>query len=556
MQTSSIKVFEERNSSYKLGDELHFNIPESVLLLSDVFLKMNIVSGTDGKVALAAGLADKDHYYKLILNEKIGAAALFKEITISTQQGQVLEQFDSYNRLANITARFADTTSETHKKQLFEGAGNLTAAEQGLLYEDTNNVGGLTSRTIEVCVPLSLSGILSNAQPFPNYLVGGLHVRILLENEPWKCLNAASIPPLWRENNKTMQNRQAGFAQDTGFRVQGVPDQAGTNELSLVRTAAEAGAAVNGAPPFTDMSMIGYVAQGSQQAFQHPFCVGQSISITNSNVAAKDNTNAKITAIAVDTGRLKITFDPAIDFSNAGPGGAVNASDAILIHINEHPDGNPELNISNVEMICETATPTQQQLESLEKLVSGKGYAFPYQSFIDYTNNTAANETVISNTIQSSLRQCKALMSVWERLEQYTVGKQNLCGFVDNRAQPKDYQWILDNLLTPNQKVSLTQYNKLRSEQGGWSQVHIKELIDAFRQCGLEVSNIKDLDGCLIVPRALARYNHTYNMQESQGETRCNINFTTNTQPLLWHNYICHQRTLIVSSQQGARVVM
>ncbi len=551
MKTSSIKVYEERNSSYKLGDELHFNIPQSVLLLSDVFLKMNIVSGEDGKVALTGGLADKDHYYKLIMNEKIGAASLFKEVTISTQQGQVLEQFDSYNRLANITARFADTTSETHKKQLFEGAGDLTAAAQGLLYEDSNAAGGLTSRTIEVCVPLSLSGILSNSQPVPNYLVGGLHVRILLENEPWKCLNAASIPPVWRQDAKTMQTRQAGFSEDTGFRVNGVP-ATNLTTLDIVNTETAASAAATNAP-FTDMSMVAYVEQTPAQVFQHPFCVGQQINVSNSTGGVNDG-NVLITAIAINANRLRLTIDPAINFSNGA--NAANASNAVLISINEHPDGDPELNISNVEMICETATPTQQQLESLEKLVNSKGYAFPYQSFTDFTSNTAANETVISNTIQSSLRQCKALMSVWEVLQTYTVGKQNLCSFVDPRANPKDYQFILDNLLTPNQKVQLSQYIKTRSEQGGWSQVHIKELIDAFRACGLEVSNITDLDGCLIIPRALARYNHTYDMSTSEGETRCNVNMTRNTQPLLWHNYICHQRTLVVSSQQGARVVM
>ncbi len=553
MQTSSIKVYEERNSSYKLGDELHFNIPQSVLLVSDVFLKFNLVCGQDGKVALTAGLADKDHYYKLILNEKIGAASLFKEVTITTQQGQVLEQFDSYNRLANITARFADNTSDTHKKQLFEGAGDLTAAAQGLLYEDTNAAGGLTSRTIEVCVPLSLSGILSNKQPFPNYLVGGLHVRILLENEPWKCLNSASIPPLWRENAKTCQNRQAGFSQDTGFRIFGVLDGAAQATLTFCKTPAEANAAVTGGP-FTDMSMVAFVAEGSQQAFQHPFAVGQSISITNSDNPAIDS-SVNITDIEVDATRLKLTFDPPINMS-ATAGGGVNTSDALLVHINSHPAGDPTLNISQVEMVLETATPSQQQLESLEKLVNSKGYAFPYQSFMDYTNNTASDETVISNTIQSSLRQCKAIMSVWERLEESVVGKQNLCGFVDPLADPSSYQFILDNLLTPNQKVSLSQYIKNRSEQGGWSQVHIKELVDAFRACGLPVSNLTDLDGCLIIPRALARYNHTYDMSSSQGETRCNINFASNTKPLLWHNYIAHQRTLVVSSQQGARVVM
>ena len=72
--TSSIKIFEERNTTYSLGEELRFLIPKSVLAINSLqtFITMNIEVTSEVANAYA-------------LNEQIGAEALVKQLRILSQ---------------------------------------------------------------------------------------------------------------------------------------------------------------------------------------------------------------------------------------------------------------------------------------------------------------------------------------------------------------------------------------------------------------------------------------------------------------------------------------
>jgi len=560
MNTSQIKVYEERNSEYGLGDELHFHIPQSVLMINplETFLKFNIVSGSAGVGVVDAGtsVVDADHYYKLILNPHIGASSILKEITISTGNGNsVLEQFFNYNKLKNVICRFTDNESEKNKKRLFEGAGKLTARKQALLYSNDNvaNTTALNNRKIEVCVPLRLSGILNNNQPFPSYLTGGIKIRILLEHEFSKVFNSASIPPIWVKDNKEIQNIQCGFAVGSGFRTLDRPN-GNTTELSIVATEALANQAPTVGIVAGNANQVvgglGYVSDSATSIFNHPFCVGQVVIVAGGGDAGGgqvDPTEAVISGIEDNVGSLRLLFGAGFNVGN-------NVSDGLRIYI-KPPSRDPKIVVSDMELIVGTVSPSQKQLQGLEKAVSSKGYAFDYTTYRDYMINNSANEIVVSNTIISKLRRAKAIMSNWEVLGQFNIGSDNLSGSVQADQDPKDYQYILNNLLTPNQRVSLNEYMRDRNTAGGWSAIHIKELEDGFEANGMKVEDLTDLDGCLVIARALGRYGHTMNLARSQGELRLNINWTNNREPLLYHNWVSHIRTCVIN-RNGVQVMM
>ncbi len=385
MNTSQIKVYEERNTEYKLGDELHFHIPQTVLMINplETFLKFNINVGTVGAGTLNAGKVDPDHYYKLILNSKIGAAAFIKELTITATNGnRVLEQFDNYNRLSRAICGIADNSTESNKRKLFEGAGELVAGENAQLYS-AGSATVLNNRKIEVCVPLKLSGLFNNSQPLPSYLLGGLHVRILLENDLYKVMSSASIGYGWNKSDKTHQSIQAGFVNDTGFRTDPatVLNAAGQASLTLANTLAEANTAAN-APPAGDQFVIGSLAYvegvSDTNIHAHPFAVGQTIIVsglytTGPSVASPD-IEVDITSIENDGGRLKINF-AATDFS-------ANGGNAARIYI-KPPATNPIPNISDMELVVGTVSPTGKQIQALESAVSSKGYAYEFQTYRD-----------------------------------------------------------------------------------------------------------------------------------------------------------------------------
>lgn len=564
MNTSQIKVYEERNSEYGLGDELHFHIPQTVLMINplETFLKFNIVSGSAGAGTITAGEVDVDHYYKLILNPHIGASALIKELTISTGNGSVvLEQFDNYNKLKNIICRFTDNESEKNKKRLFEGAGELQATKEALLYDNNDGVNDtpLNNRKIEVCVPLRLSGILNNNQPFPSYLTGGLRIRILLEHEFSKVFNSASIAPVWNPSAKNIQNRQCGIGiNDSGFRTDPatILNGAAVASVNLANSLAEANQASGVGLPANDpnqqLGSLGFVSDSATSIFNHPFCKGQTLVISGLSSAGPPaapipDVEAVIASIENDAGRLKINF---VNNVNVG----ANVSDVVRVYI-KNTATNPNIVVSDMELIVGTVSPSPKQLEGLERAVSSKGYAFDYTTYRDYMINNSANEIVVSNTIISKVRRARAIMSNWEVLDTHKLGSDNLSGSVQANQNPKDYQYILNNLLTPNQKVSLSEYIRTRNEQIGWSAIHIKELEDAFEAVGMKVEDLTDLDGCLVISRALGKYGHTMNLAQAQGELRLNVNWNSNTTPLLYHNWVSHIRTVVIN-KSGVQVLM
>ena len=559
MNTSQIKVYEERNTEYKLGDELHFHIPSTVLMINplETFLKFNINVGTVGAGTLTAGKVDPDHYYKLILNSKIGAAAFIKELSILSGSGgnRVLEQFDNYNRLSRAICGVSDNSTESNKRKLFEGAGELVAGENAQMYSG-GSAAVLNNRKIEVCVPIKLSGLFNNNQPLPSYLLGGLHVRILLENDLYKVMSSASIGYGWNKSAKTHQSIQAGFVNDTGFRTDPATVLNGGAQatLTLANTLAEANTAAN-APPAGDQYVIGSLAYvegvSATNIHAHPFAIGQTIVIsglyTVVGAVAVADVEVDITAIANAAGRLQISF-AAVNL-------AANTGNAARIYI-KPPATNPIPNLSDMELVVGTVSPTGKQIQALESAVSSKGYAFEFQTYRDYMVNNAANEIVSSNTIIANLRRAKAIMTGWEVLEgNKKIQEDGLTGYVSSRQNPTDYQYIINNLLTPNQRVSLSQYIRDRNTPAGWSAIHLKELEDAFEALNIEVENLTEVDDNLLICRALSRYGHTFNMAASQGETRLNINFASQTEPILLHNWVGHMRTIVVN-RGGVSVMM
>ena len=109
------------------------------------------------------------------------------------------------------------------------------------------------------------------------------------------------------------------------------------------------------------------------------------------------------------------------------------------------------------------------------------------------------------------------------------------------------YQFVINNRLVPTRSVSLSRYNNNRTQTGGWGQIHIKQLTDALHCANYETRDLSDLDGCLCIGQCLAPRPHTFNMQNSEGETRLNINFDgTQTRALLLHNYVYHLKTIMV----------
>ncbi len=559
MNTSSIKVYEERNSIYTLGEELHFNIPPSVLMINplETYLKFNIAVGSTAALPVS-GLASNENYLKLLLNNKIGAVSLIKEMTISTGNGSVvIEQIDNYNRLSRLIDGYTDNHTMEEKKRIFEGADNVRAQAHNLLYTSSNTSNdAMAMKKIEVVLPLRLSGIFSNKQPFPSYLTSGLKVRILLEDDIFKVLRCASsgLGSSEATPNKALQNVAVGYEEDFGdFRVYDSSSQTSATQaaIEIVNTYGDAidGGGIN-------VNCVGI--EGADALDSSPFNVGQKIIISgltpsaSADIDSNGNCVAIIEAIDYSGGRMEIEFKNTKDFD-----GNTSANVHVRVATQEMSvvggvnifgsDVKPSVQLSDVEFIVGSVTPTPEQIKSLESKVTSTGYAFDFQTYTDFMINNNAGSTFISNSILCNFQRAKAILSAWEVLGKSKVYRDNLTSPVDNRVAPSSYQYIINNLLVPNQKVQLERFQRTRAQSGGWNQGAIMEMEGALEALGFTTRNLSDIDGNIFIGRSLSKYGHTYNMSQNQGDLRLNVQFTTQNENLLFHNWVGYMKKLIIN---------
>ncbi len=539
MNTSSQIVYEERNSNVGLGETIRFRLPNNIMLLNtqESYLRFNFVVGTKGKQAgfVSGDEADEAHYLPWTFGEG-GAYNLIKNLVIRDYtSGITLETIEGYNLLNRVLVNYTKNESEKNLDRLYCGADNEKVRAVNTLTRRT--VAGTGASTagetqenmeIEVILPLKLSGILNNAQPYPNALAP-LEVEILLEDEVYKVLHvqgqqlggeAANF-----EDNKDVQNEVAGYQNDTiTYCVDGTPNGAQTT-VEILRTT-NAG---------NDNIFTGDLVASETPNF--PFFNGQACIIETSS----GDEEIVINNIALDGQRLQLTFD-SVTFTN------VTAFPKIYVKV---PDSRPTCTLSELQLVCGVVTPEANQMTAIESAVkSGQGYGYAYKSFQDFPVNNNANALQVSNLINCRLRMCKAILCFWENVGGvYKVQQDNLLPDLDSSVAPKSYQFKYHGLLTPARTVDLARYNRTRNQPGAWGAVHIKELEQALGCCGYPVKDLSNVDGCLMFGRGLVPVKSSYvdNLDDNE-ETRLNIKYSAQGQSLLQHNYVCHNKTFVIKS--------
>ena len=236
MNVSSEKVFEVRNSNVGLGEVIRFRIPPSIALLNtqQTFLKFNVVVGTKGKQTgfVSGQEADEAHYFPWTFGEG-GAANLVRNLTIKTQDGVIIEQITDYNRLNRVLCNYVENSTERNLKRLYQGADSEAVKATNTLTDRTMNAGASIAgetqfnKEIEVCLPLTLSGVLNNAQPYPN-VIAPLEVEILLEEDAYNVIHAQGNELGGEaanfENDKDAQVLVGGYSEPLPYCVDGTPN--------------------------------------------------------------------------------------------------------------------------------------------------------------------------------------------------------------------------------------------------------------------------------------------------------------------------------------------
>ena len=566
MDTSSVKVYELRNSIYETngGGELIFRIPPSVALINqkETFLKFNLrLGGINTNVAslagaTAAGAAIPANYnsnnkYRWCLDDTIGAEALIKNITIlDASETHTLEQITNYNRLSKLIHTYSDNESKKNIKGLFEGrsdrkiTGATTHLQKSTIAAD-NQTQTSELRTIEICLPIRLSGILGGNDLYPNMLSGGLVVKIQLEDDIYKIINAGSNALMETKNaaNNDTINDALGYAEEEAFSFTQTDGSQPTN-------AALTDLRINQNNTATNSYRAGLIAYGSgainndDELASLPFNVGQTVVIKYQTAGGAQEVERTITQVQRNAGYARVIVNPSIDFS-------ANTEDNPLIFI-KAPTEKPNLTLSNLELVVGTVNPTKEQLNSYENAVKSKGgYMYQFKSYLNFPVNVGGNSSRVSNLINCKLSKALSVLSTFENVQLNSVIQtDNLSCPIVASFVPEEYHYIIDNLKVPSRDVKVNNLARTNAQQGSWNAVHIKELSDAMMQCGYKIHNLDKLKNNFVISRGLSRYNHVYNFQQQKGETRLNLNLTSNTYAQLNHNFVAHWRTLIINPSE------
>jgi len=574
METTSVKCFEIRNSTYEIegGQELIFKIPKNINLINqkDTYLKFNLrLGGKDEPATETFAQVKPSAQIKYCLDRNIGSEALIKNITIMTlDESKTLEQITNYNRLAKIVSTYSDNSTHKNIKNLYEGRGDLVClGTKNQLWELKNLSGAgdatqsgnaLTYKTIEVCLPLRHSGILGGQDLYPNMLTG-LCVKIQLEDDAFKVLQAQGqvllkdVAPQNADNSHI--NRVGGYTDTAGYAIEKVGGGTCDNNSATFRIKQAGGATTQIAPALNTLGS-GVLTGTDPTAGNNlgtaclPFTVGSLVNITYNNGIDR-TVNRAINNITYAGGHAQFTLNATIDFSATGTGGAANTETNVVMYIVE-PAIKPNLTLSNVELIVGAVVPTDKMRNNYMSAVNSKGgYSYNYYSTQNYPVNNSKNSTVISNLINCKLSKAKSILSSFEDIETTRTAVDDcLASPITPSLNPKNYHYIIDNLKVPSRDVKVNNLARTNAQQGSWNAVHIKELSDAMMQCGYKIHNLDKLKNNFVISRGLSRYNHVYNFQQQKGETRLNLNLSGNTYAQLNHNFVAHWRTLIINPSE------
>lgn len=566
--TSSIKIFEERNTTYRLGEELRFLIPKTINAINPIqsYITMNVE-------------IDSELHNAYCLNEQCGAELFVKQVRILSQDGScVYEEISDYNKLKRVLAYYGNNKTDDNLNKLFQGGQDPAPILLGKnkLF-DTDDNGNITQKKLPVQFKLSLSGLLGmTTRPFPN-LLSGLQVIILLENDINKVLRKMGeykVPRVLANKgnqSKDQFGKVVGYAPQCAYQIALCVDKDG----NLVTDATDANAEFIRS---IHVNTLGINADGiddndaiEDKNFQIlaqddgnglvesvvPFKVGQKMSVFKHDLGG--STEYEIGALSMSgAGRLAISFVDQANGVDLRDGLSNNANNKInsgiaLLEPNQFAETTgfqppSTVLISNVEFVIGTINLKPEEVSKIQAAAgSSTGFQQDIQSYLNYPQNIT-KALVNSIFIPTKLNRCKSVISFYEAVGgQVETNRDNLLPIVDSNTAPRKYNYKLDNLIVPNRQVSLVNLNRAPHTAGAWSSIHLHELQKAL-QSSTKVRSLEAPNMCFTLGRQLAVMNHTYDANR-RSEMRLDLDFSQQTRDLLIHNFIHHIRRIIISAK-------
>jgi hypothetical protein len=570
VQQRSVSIPAESGTDYIAGQEIRIRIDPSLKYFDPSRTFLEFFTKVVPPTYSADGTDNLPCPTKLQLDTEIGGQVLCRSIRIHDNNGTLLEEIDNYNTMVAMKYDYHTNDSLRGKRALCEGSSYYNSdyrGTRGSTKSYANNVDENTYFRVSTADPINASwtsadfvnakcclplhtGILGSDRVFPNHLLGGITITILLEDNNRVFRQVDSAMRFRRLTLNPMFNQANSYAGGT------VPNASVKTNGSFVAFDFKQENSVAGVPSTC------------------PFVVGEKLGFQrqvtgNASVIAFTGNKPVIKEITMNGDYVKVELNASVTVNGKG----MENTEDIFVFSDSVADAttyDPTYTVTDVNLICQEVIPTPaDESKMMNMLKEGGTLNYDFLSATTYKYSQLSSDRVANIRLPLNNSRAKSIICVPTDANVYTSKeninasltykvcqlenmnasnfylRSNRSGLIGISDNVTDYQWLYDGRLQPNRRVSLT---KVSSDTSIDAQ-HLLELDKALSQAGITAHSYQSFNQNFIIGRALALGDAVYDARNKDFSLQINYNQTTApSKNKLWISYVFHLRRIQIQN--------
>lgn len=517
---------------------------------------------------------------RLQLDAETGVQCLCRTIRIMDSNGVELESIENYNTMVSFLYDYQTNDSMKNKRALTECSGFNNTDNRGTLgstktvgnnlelnpfYENeegaTINASWTDANFIDAkfAIPLHTGIFSAESKAFPNAMLGGITVSILLEdtNRVFRQVDSVqrfkrlTLNPQFQDAKEYQKATFAAVANNGSF-----------NTFRLKSNNSQ----------HSNPQQCGFVI-GEKLGFQR---------YIDNNASVVAFTSASgipvVKEISINDNFIQIELNSSVEIDGKGMDSGAQDIFVFSQSVQDTPSYEPTYTVSDVNLIVQEITPSPKvESQMMSALKSGGKMVYDLMSVRNYKNSQLSTDRVFNMRLNLMEQKSKAIFCIptdgtvytsqqnINASETYKVAvndqrtsnpdyylrsdRSGLVGIVDHLS---DYQWIYNGRLQPSRKVETSKVSNSVSINGQF----IHELDKALSSARIFGHSLSKFNKNFCVPRALALGNGVYDARGKDFVLQLNYNETTApTKNHLWMNFVYHIRTIEIEANGNVRVI-
>ena len=570
VQQRSVSIPAENGTDYIAGQEIRIRIDPSLKYFDPSRTFLEFFTKVVPPTYSADGTDNLPCPTKLQLDTEIGGQVLCRSIRIHDNNGTLLEEIDNYNTMVAMKYDYHTNDSLRGKRALCEGSSYYNSdyrGTRGSTKSYANNVDENTYFRVSTADPINASwtsadfvnakcclplhtGILGSDRVFPNHLLGGITITILLEDNNRVFRQVDSAMRFRRLTLNPMFNQANSYAGGT------VPNASVKTNGSFVAFDFKQENSVAGVPSTC------------------PFVVGEKLGFQrqvtgNASVIAFAGDKPVIKEITMNGDYVMVELNASVTVNGKG----MENTEDIFVFSDSVADAttyDPTYTVTDVNLICQEVIPTPaDESKMMNMLKEGGTLNYDFLSATTYKYSQLSSDRVANIRLPLNNSRAKSIICVPTDANVYTSKeninasltykvcqlenmnasnfylRSNRSGLVGISDNVTDYQWLYSGRLQPNRRVPLT---KVSSDTSIDAQ-HILELDKALSQAGITAHSYQAFNQNFIIGRALALGDSVYDARNKDFSLQINYNQTTApSKNKLWISYVFHLRRIQIQN--------